>query len=70
VVLYDSAPIEIIFVCGYGDAAADVPIKIRQAIKVRISDGFEYREDYILGVSLARLSTFESLLDNYRLNKI
>lgn len=42
-------PIEIITVCGYGDAS-DVPVKIKHAIKLMVSHLYENRESVIVPV--------------------
>ena len=42
--LYPSNPIEIEFICGYGDDGSDVDPMIRHAIKTAISDLNENRE--------------------------
>lgn len=60
--LYPSNPIEIEFVCGYGDAGSDVDPMIRHAIKTAISDLYENRETEFLGLSLSKLNTFRDLL--------
>lgn len=45
--------IEVAFIAGYGDAAADVPEPIRQAILLLIAHWYEYRSPLEVG-SLAR----------------
>lgn len=47
--LSPSLPICIEFVCGYGDAGSAVPDGIKHAIKMRIADRFEHRENYVVG---------------------
>jgi uncharacterized phiE125 gp8 family phage protein len=65
-------PIEIITVCGYGDAS-DVPEDIKQAIKIMISYFYEHRD--MLNVPVASIATqievpnaVFSLLTRYRVN--
>lgn len=69
-VLYPSTPIEIEFVCGYGDDPNDVPENIKRAICVYLAELYENREASIVGVSLQKLDTIGCLIDNYRLNKL
>ncbi len=64
--LYSEKPIKIVMVCGYGDAATDVPEAIRQAILLRISDMYENRGEVVLGVSVGKIAgAVDSLLYNY-----
>ena len=43
------------FVAGYGDAPADVPAPIRQAMRLLIGAWYENRESTAIGVSVAEL---------------
>ena len=47
--LHPQNPIEIQFVCGYGDNSDDVPTPIIHAMLIRISDLYENRESFVLG---------------------
>lgn len=59
--------IEIAFVAGYGDAAADVPAPIRQAILLLVTHWHEHREPVAIGVATAPVPTMVSeLLQPYR----
>jgi len=55
-------------VCGFGDAASDVPAPIRAFIKMAVGTLYKFREDLVAGVSVAELPTTyaERLLDPYR----
>jgi uncharacterized phiE125 gp8 family phage protein len=44
--LYSSNPIEIQFVCGYGDTPEDVPDGIKHAILLQVGDLWDQREDF------------------------
>lgn len=44
-----AAGVEVTFVCGYGDAGADVPLSIRQAMLLLIGHFYESREAVIIG---------------------
>ena len=66
--LYPSNPIEVEFVCGYGDTATDIPSPIRRAIRLVISGLFENREPFIIGTIHKDLDTVKNLLSNYWLN--
>ena len=68
--LYPSNPIEVEFVCGYGDAATDVPNEIRQAMLIMIAEMFENREHTIMGFSVHKFDTVENLLSDFRLNEL
>jgi len=67
-VLYPSNPIEVEFVCGYGDAGSDVPSPIKRAIKLTLAEMFENRELSIIGTIHKELDTAKNLLSNYWLN--
>lgn len=59
--------IEIALVAGYGDAAADVPAPIRQAILLLIAHWHEHREPVAIGVATAPVPPMVSeLLQPYR----
>lgn len=56
-------------VCGYGDAADDVPRPIRQAALVMLSDLYEHREHVTVGVAAGAIPmplTAERLIAPYR----
>lgn len=67
VTLWPMNPIQIEFVCGYGDNATDVPAMIKQAMKLIIGDLHKIRETEIEGISVQKLKTVESLLTPYKL---
>jgi uncharacterized phiE125 gp8 family phage protein len=59
--------IEIAFVAGYGNAAADVPAPIRQAILLLVAHWFEHREPVQIGTLAATLPAMVAdLLQPYR----
>jgi uncharacterized phiE125 gp8 family phage protein len=63
-------PITITYVSGYGDAATDVPMDIRHAIKFMIAHFFQNREGVNVMQSVSNIPMPESvkvLLNNYRL---
>jgi len=68
--LYPSNPIEIEFICGYGDDDTDVPEPIRQAIKLHVSDLYENRESVTLGTIVHKSNAIESLLWPYILRGV
>lgn len=65
-------PIEVQFVCGYGDDGADVPMPIRQAMYLIIGHLYKNREAVVVGSNFS-LEPFNlplgvsALLDPYRL---
>jgi uncharacterized phiE125 gp8 family phage protein len=62
--------IEIAFIGGYGDAAADVPSPIRQALLMLIAHWFEHREP-IHDAAVTRIpSSVSELLLPYRLARL
>jgi len=69
-VLHPKNPIEVEFVCGYGDNASDVPMPIRHAMKIIIADLYENRETHLVGMSFASMDTADNLLTMYRLNTL
>jgi len=55
------------YTAGYGDAAADVPAPLRQAILLTIGHWYEHREAVITGSTLTELPlTTKALLAPYR----
>ena len=68
--LKTSKPIEIEFVCGYGAASTSVPGPIIQAILLTVSDFYENREPFVVGMNYMPLQTVENLLASYRLDVI
>jgi len=59
--------IEIAFVAGYGDAAADVPAPIRQAVLLLVAHWHEHREPVAIGATDASAPSMVSdLLRPYR----
>lgn len=55
------------FVCGYGDAASDVPAPIRAAIQLRAATLYENRESLTVGVVMTPLGdTVQNLLFGQR----
>ncbi len=54
------------YTAGYGPAAADVPMPIRQWILLRIGTLFEHRESVAAGVTVATVPYVDRLLDPYR----
>ena len=66
--LYTDKPIKIVFVCGYGDAASDVPENIKAAILIKIGDLFGNREEVVIGTITSRITgAVDSLLRQYRI---
>lgn len=60
-------PIEIQFVCGYGDAGSDVPDEILMAIKLMVAEMYERREMSVVGASMTKLDAFKNLLMSHRI---
>lgn len=61
--------VQVTAICGYGDAAADVPRPIRQAALLMLSELYEHREGVAVGASAAAIPmtlTVERLLMPYR----
>ena len=54
--------VTIVYTAGYGAAASNVPMQIRQAILMMIADAYDNREDYVKKLPTAS----EYLLDQYR----
>ena len=59
-----TSPIAITYQAGYG-TVEDVPMPIRQAILILVSDFYENRESYIVGQTPAHIKTVEALLGPY-----
>lgn len=64
--LYPSNPITITFVCGWA-AVADVPKKIRLAIKMIVADLYLHRGDRITGLTVTENHVAESFLGSLKL---
>jgi uncharacterized phiE125 gp8 family phage protein len=58
--------IEVALVVGYGDAAADVPAPIRQAILLLVAHWYEHREPVEIGAPVAVPQMVSDLLLPYR----
>jgi uncharacterized phiE125 gp8 family phage protein len=60
--------VRIRFVCGYGDAPADVPANVRQWILMHIATAYRNREAMAQGVSISELPNryVDRLLDSER----
>jgi len=69
-VLYPSNPIEVEFVCGYGDDPTDIPANIKRAMCIYISELYENREASIVGTIHKKLDTINCLISNHRLNEL
>lgn len=59
------SPINIRFVCGYGNAGSNIPEDIKHAMLVQIAYLYEHREDGVMPDQLH--STSKNILANYRL---
>lgn len=66
--LYPMNPIQIEFVCGYGDTPEDIPKRIIQALLIGVADLYENRESVIVGqaTNVLKLDTVERLLYPYK----
>ena len=65
--LYTDRPIKIVYICGYGDEAADVPENIKSAMLLKISDLYENRGEVVVGLSISKIAdAVDSLLRQYR----
>ena len=51
---------------GYGDAASNVPIQLRQAHKLILAHYYENREQYVIGQSVEEIETVKRLLWEFR----
>lgn len=60
--LHPQNPIEIQWVCGYGDTGESVEPMIIHAIKIMIADMYENREDVLIGQPSIKLNTVKALL--------
>ena len=65
--LKTSKPIEVIYVCGYGDMPGDVPYPIRAGILINMAGMFEQREPHIVGAPFKSLPNDRALLSPYKL---
>lgn len=65
-VLDQDDSVQIRYVVGYGDAAADVPLAIRQWIIQRVTTLWNSRDQVVIGASVASLPFVDCLLDPYR----
>lgn len=63
--LHPQNPIEIQFVCGYGDNSDDVPTPILHAILIKVAEHYENREDSVFGQTQVKMNTVKSLLYRY-----
>ena len=64
--LYEVNPIQIIFVCGYGAAAANVPSGIKSAILLMITNAYEHRGTIESGTTISRIDdALDGLLWDY-----
>lgn len=72
VTLSPSDPIEVEFICGYGDDEEDVPATIKHAMKFLISNAYENRETLIIGqgFSIASINTVENWLTPYKIHGV
>lgn len=68
--LHPQNPIEVDFICGYGDTGADVEDMIKHAIKIIIGDYYNNREDMLIGMTAKDLKISKDLLMPYRLHGI
>ena len=59
-----TSPIAITYIAGYG-TPEDVPMPIKQAILILVSDYYENRESYIVGQTPSHIKTVEALLGPY-----
>jgi uncharacterized phiE125 gp8 family phage protein len=63
--------IEVAFTSGYGDAAADVPEPIRQALRLLIAHWYEHRTPFEVGAAATPApGMVEQLLAPYRLKRV
>ena len=62
--LYTMNPIQIEFICGYGNNPEDVPRKIIQAMLIQLTDLYENRQGIVRGQPIQRLNTYERLLSS------
>jgi len=55
-------PIEIRFICGYGDDETDIEPSIRQAMKILLSNWYENREETVIGTITSSIDLVKPLL--------
>lgn len=65
--LYPTNPIEIEYVCGYGDADTDIPYKIKLAMMSLIADWVNLPGELIIGTVKSQVSKVDRYLDSFRL---
>ena len=69
--LWPTNPIEVQFICGYGDSASNVPKMIRQAMLMMIAHWWENREAFVVQKQVGDLievpKSVISLLYSHRL---
>jgi uncharacterized phiE125 gp8 family phage protein len=53
--LYESKPVEVVYSCGYGSMAGDVPAAIRRGIMLMVNEAYESRDSVIIGTIVKRL---------------
>lgn len=66
--LWPMNPIQIEFICGYGDDANNVEDMILHAIKIVVDDLYNHRGDIIIGVSTKNMMVVSDLLMPYRIH--
>ena len=66
--LKTSKPIEVIYVCGYGEMPGDVPYPIRAGILINMAGMFEQREPHLVGISHKVLMNDKALLWPYKIH--
>lgn len=67
VTLFNSNPIKITLVCGYGATEASVPLPLRQAMLLLIGHWYEERQIAVVGKHVAYIPfAINALLANYR----
>lgn len=71
VTLQVANPIEIQFVCGYGDDEEDVPEQLRHAMKLLVTHWYENREGWLsipgMSVYLETPEALYALIEDYRI---
>lgn len=65
--LHPQNPIEIEFVCGYGDSGSDVDSMIKHGIKVIIDDLYNNRGNILAGISSDNLQISANILSPLRI---
>ena len=66
--LHPMNPIEIEFVCGYGDTGADVRPGIKHGIKMMATNLYENRGDVVIGTISSNLKIMENLIFKYKIH--